>query len=332
MNMNVLSQTALIPEPGTPWLMLGGLGVLAWISRRRQGARLRRAAVPALAALTALAGGPAQADVSARASVTGFGYSLIDLNPGDGIAPGIQFLLYPGVGQSGSQSQSEFFYPTGQHGEDVLIDTSAMLLDLATSIASPRATASARMGGTPADHGYAYSAEGQLSNSAATSATSLRLGFLARSEPANDPFGPGTSFRLTPFTQVVWAGEYSMRFESTVGRAGGNDEVGSTRVFGAIYDTDSQLVDEYAHAFEILEASKGVKTESGTLRLSFANDSADFGIARLLSGVQVAGRLQPSVAPIPEPGTWGQLLCGLGVVGAAAWRHGAQGRPHAASA
>ncbi len=320
----IVGQTPLIPEPGTPWLMLCGLGLVAGLLRRRRGSRSggERALLP-LAGAAALLAGPAHADMSARVNVTEFGYTLIDLNPGDGIAPGIRFGVRRGEGQSGSTSLSQFFYPDNRQGQDLLSDSTGMLHSLSTAVAAPRVSASATMGGSPARHAYGYSAQGRLSNSAAQTPTSQGLGFEAYASPADYPQGNGTSFRLTPFTGVVWWGRYSMRLESTVGRVGDFVEVGSVQLFGSIHDLDTNALDSFQYALQLLGPSPGVKTSGGILELSYANDSARTFTGFLQSTARVSGAVQhmPALtAPVPEPGTVGLMLCGVGAVAAAARR------------
>lgn len=93
--------TSPVPEPGGWAMLLGGLAVLAVLpgvarykrdkrdkrdKRHRSGARLRGAG---LAALLALAAGGAAAQSSASVSMGAWRYTLTDLAPLDGIAPGI---------------------------------------------------------------------------------------------------------------------------------------------------------------------------------------------------------------------------------------------------
>lgn len=325
--MSLFSQATLpVPEPGTPALMLAGLAGLAGVLKRRRGGAPRgRAQASRGAVLGALALGlasAAQADVLASASVTRFGYSLLDLNPGDGIAPRIEFAVRPGVGDAGSHAAASYVLEDNREGLDELRDSSAMLLTMSTAVSSPLISASARMGGSAAGHGYELTAQGSLVNHVTSPIIDLSPGFQAQAEPADNPYGGGTSFRLTPFTQIVWTGDYAMRLEFTKGRSGGNDEFGLVTVSGGIYDTAGNGLDGFNHFTGIVATAPGVNTESGSLRMAFSNDSTEFAVAHLDLRARVMGQLQasPEIRPVPEPATVAMMLCGLAVLGAATRR------------
>ncbi|NML16589.1 PEP-CTERM sorting domain-containing protein [Azohydromonas caseinilytica] len=321
-NLSVSGVTYLpIPEPGTPGLLLGGLGLLAWALRRRQPLR---PALPLLAALAGALAGPAQAAISARVGVTNLGYTLIDLNPGDGIAPGLRLVSRPGRGGGVSNSISEYYlrddriapFGASLDGRDMKLDSSGPFVPLATAISGPQVQASASQGGSVTARSLSVRTQGSFDYPVADAAHRRGSGFITWAETSV------ARFRLTPFTQMVWQGDYALGVDATVGRAHGTDEwVGASFGLG-LADRQNRGVGGLSRNLRLFHET-GSREDNGAIDVSIVNDAARPFVGSFSLWMRVAGQLQESfelgsAPPVPEAGTWALWLCGLGVVGAAA--------------
>ncbi len=287
----------------------------------------QRLAVSVLAALAALTSGAAQADVSAFAGVLNFGYRLIDLNPDDGIAPGIELLPFAATTSGSSRAASRYIYlnrplfgGTDLQGEDYAVDDTQMFSPmLSTQIDGPGLHADTRIAGSLAERSLSYSASGFLHYDAPTADDRRGSGFSAVSVPAAALSGSGaTAFRLTPFTQVVWSGDMLLQVEGSVGRSGDTSESVYAFFNASVRNADFESLGDFSQALSMVLNAPGRDQLSMAMSLSFSNAGAGSAIGYFDTTAVVEGNLQQfsstGIPPVPEPGTAALMLCGLGLV------------------
>ncbi|WP_198321055.1 PEPxxWA-CTERM sorting domain-containing protein [Azohydromonas aeria] len=279
--------------------------------------------------LAALATLPAAALAKVRGSVqlSHFGWSLIDLRPDDGIAPGLG--IFPGGSRAafeasvherrGDANGNPLPGDDGESRRERDIIEGLFLPTLQASAALPRSGATVRMGGAAADRAFSLLAQGHAGS---TPDDTGAYHFLAQGTPAAVPDPAGNpALVLTPYTRLVWTGDLSMALSHEPFLRGGRSESAQGSFQAWLVGPGSKLIDHDAQQLNLNPRDPAAKQRDRRVRLDWINDGAEAASAWMLLSVHVAGssRYAPG-PPIPEPATWALLAGGLGVVGLAARR------------
>ena len=257
-------------------------------------------ALAALGGAAMLAAGPAAATSSASATLSGVTITLIDLDPGDGIAAALSW----------SWEQS---YSGAQVNSDSESDWDGDWLS--GFFAATSATA-----GLP--FGSASASTGPGGGSAAGSVSGPSYGglgfFTAQGTPV---YG---AFTVTPWTGVVVTATFDGMAQTTVGL----DEYAQAYGYLSIEipaDSGYDYYTSYRYAYASCGAWDGggnciageSNSFSGSMKLTYANLSDAAVDGTMSAYAQAYGS---SGAPIPEPRTYLMLLAGLAGVGAVVGR------------
>jgi hypothetical protein len=268
-------------------------------------------AVAALALALPLA---AHAEVRGSVQLLDFGWSVVDLTPNDGIAAGVTF-----DGQSFESSLRALVAMRGVDGQgEPLPFGTSLSRSWAGNVAFPNASraltlpgsqGSARIGGNVAGGSYDFVLQGQGSRAAGPA--QAYSGFEAGSSVTGN-------IVLAPFTQLVWMGRLSMSVEKTGSGAGMRHERAQAR-FGMHMENEDFIfwenhevdLDTYGHAPGRLTHEEQLRFVVSNLNSFEAPGSFQMGMAL---------EAYSSMNPVPEPGTVGLMLAGMGVVGFVARR------------
>lgn len=253
----------------------------------------------AVAATLVLVSAQAAAKATATVTVSGFRYELIDLRPGDGVAPSITL-----AGDSGT-----FTYASVSTRSATVIDS----FSAPTFLTDQRSTVSLQGIGL---------ASGEI-------LAGVGIVMASVSGPGGDQSGGAISdlqvyrsYTLSPWTALTISLSFAMsasvdggpRFELALGLLDLSIQV---------YRPDGhELHSAYRQAVACtLSSCGGVPEREGTVSVSFANLS-DQSFAGTM-GFYVSADTQ-SAAPIPEPSAFALMLAGLAGVGAVARRRRAR--------
>lgn len=279
----------------------------------------------AVAALVTLFGTPVLADVSARASITGFGYRLVDLRPGDGIAPAISFnspTLINTEGTFAATNIEENATPFDLFDFESRFDRFRTFKPMHVEAATPTVEAAARLSGLLARREFKISAEGSLLNSS-TNVNAKQFGATAVSSEQG-----GHVFEVTPFTRVIFTGMASINARRTTLDSSILPEIGRASFISGIDTGPASGVHIQKEVEVNPENSLMQNSFSERLRVSYENRTAARTSGDLYLTVQVDGfagvprrnaLLQPAipmttVSPVPESGTATLMLGGLAVI------------------
>jgi len=264
-----------VPEPTSAGMLALGLGLgLIGLAARR---RARRAGGAALAIAAALGIAPAaSAQSEATAQFGDFTYTLVDLNPSDGIGPRVDF-----YGTS-SRLTAEATFHTSPDGSGLPRDQiSDSVTDgfINLSIDAPGA--------------YLTTESYQTSGSATN-----RIQF-GSSVLTTNAFN---TFILSPYTEVTFT------VNGTVGElnSAGNNSSALLAMIGKAYYTNGDMIEHDA----------GLSSDSGPsygpLSLTFRAGADDLPVTLEFNTTLTAQVL----SPVPEPAMGALLVAGLGIVGA----------------
>lgn len=272
----------------------------------------------ALAAVLGATSPGVWADVSASVRLTAFGYHLIDLNPGDGIAPALSFDLSQFDAEIGVRAQERVpSEEPGGPGQEVLrmrewSRSQEFFPNIGRAVETPNAQASAGLSGSLAGHDLRAVVEGQVRNPLAN--PQLAGYFYADAEPAwLAPGGMGRAITVTPFTQVIWSGQLALEAANTLPMHKGGFEQASAYVQMHLVGYGDGQADSFVALVETPRYRVGQASELHDLRLTYTNDSAAPGYTYFISQMRATGY---SFLPVPEPGTPWLMLGGLGLIGA----------------
>lgn len=285
----------------------------------------RHRAIAAAAAAAFAAATPAAAGSFASASMGQFGYTLFDLNPGDGLAPGVSFSL--GGSPYGSYAQSSATDPST--GSESSAGWSLVAFGpAAVSSAIGLGSAQASVSGSPTAGGMLYAASGAALGSALPS---FATQFSASAAVAN--FG-SLGFTLSPYTLIVFSGTANLLAQTTDGvdlvngfqtesaQASVSINVsGPTSAGGQGFQNAGDNRSLFASFTQVFDPATGQFVYTGqTLALAnvpmsagFTNFTADALSGQLSLTVSVNGN--SPLTPIPEPGSAALLLAGLAGLG-----------------
>ncbi|NML17264.1 hypothetical protein [Azohydromonas caseinilytica] len=272
-----------------------------------------------VAAAVALAGNPSWADVLGSAQLSHFGYTLVDLNPHDGIAPALSFTPFgtqaasilsgrayagPSLGL-GQYTQSGFTWST----------SFAVFPEVRREVASEEAMVGGHMSGSVTDHTFTAGAQGRGSNTLAsqTQASEFDVGALPVRRTDDSEGFPVLS--VTPYTQVIWTGSVLLEVENTLGRRRNRFEQAFSQMSLELRDGANQVVDRFYAQVSTRKYQVDRVSQAWDLQTSFINNTAETQGGYMDLVLHTWGQsFRP--APIPEPGTPWLMLCGAGVLAA----------------
>lgn len=281
------------------------------------------------ALLGAGAAGTAGAAVNAQLNLEDFGWTLVDLRPGDGIAPGVTFDDSRFNSRLVASAQQTMTDANGRPlpyssdlrdryiGKGVLFPWQQVAAGTATS------GAYARQSGYLGSNDYGFELVGRAANAFEGHEAYLSR-FDARTVPASSSFAG--AIVLAPYTALVWTGQLSMRLEKS-GHGGQTVYERAVSAFSLrMLDAEGRRVGGSFVRLDTQGHADGVLEHDQALRFSMINRSGTALAGTLEGSLRVGGYtamnpvFAPAVAAVPEPGAVGLMLAGVGVVGMAARR------------
>lgn len=278
------------------------------------------------ALLAGSAAGPAWADVRARLQLEDFGWSLVDLRPGDGIAPGVTFDTSRINNRMVVRMQQRFAGADGQPLPDPYFSDELdryvgrqQFFPRASVFVFPgNGSATAAQGGD--DRRFAARVGGVLLNGPGDGVHTSQ--FDARTVPASSSFVG--AIVLAPYTRLVWTGDLRMELETTGGERPHESAMAAfhMRMLGA----DGRRLGGYSTRLTTEGAEPGLLVREQALSFSISNPRGTSLASTLEASMRASGytSFDPAfalaVAAVPEPGALGLMLAGMGVVGVAVRR------------
>jgi len=236
---------------------------------------------------------------SAQATLDTLTVTLVDLDPGDGIAPSISFI------GGASRASAVVFQPFGVFDEDVA-NGSSVWSDVGASVTLSLGRAAASLAGAGADgSGAALQVSGQAAEPGAPLGASVQY-----QAQVWAPYVAAGAFVLSPHTAVTISAEASLS-TITQSSATSHDVAGA----GA-YLFLNGTGDVISLDCESFAGQQCTATDGRLLSVTFSNAAATSADATFQAWAQVAGFSQ--AAAVPEPAGPLMLLAGLGVVGSLA--------------
>lgn len=278
-----------------------------------------RTSVLAAAAVLALACGPVYAKASASAEITKLSFTLYDLDPNDGISPGISFVN--GASQSfASNCVDGSCYSDDAYGTSPFDPVSA-------GVGTAYGAAMAEITGGGTMDSATARASGWIIGGGSVENVFSAYGYLTSSD-----------FVLTPWTAIRFDAEATVDAETTIGTldegnhyeyafAGATIQLVTSFDGGWSYHTAERLVGATYSWYWDEDLGRYVYTgaswsSSGAFSLSFANLSAEEATGYFTAYASAYGR---SPYAVPEPETQALMFVGLALVGwVARRRHGAR--------
>jgi hypothetical protein len=252
-----------------------------------------------------IATAPAFATQTADASLSGFGITLYDLNPDDGIAPSITFSQSPGltwdaVYSAGDTSAGGHYVDDTRYGYTVAAPLSA-------HIEVPGGTATASVSGDLQSGGATLRASSATTSSppGTISAWAYLVGDMEREH-----------FTLSPATLLVMSGTVALSATST-----DIDPSSSASLFVQLASNANPSYYQYSAWENHVFAGQSVDE---TFLLSLANPGSEAMTG--FTSANANASIFP-IPPVPEPATAGLLLAGLAVLGAVRRRADRAARP-----
>ncbi|WP_028999005.1 PEP-CTERM sorting domain-containing protein [Azohydromonas australica] len=282
-------------------------------------------AVPWLCAalVASTAAGPAWADARALLVLEDFGWSLVDLRPGDGIAPGVSFDTSRINARAAAWVQQSYAGPDGQP-LPYPTDVRSRYVGLQQFFPRAAINATPGLGSAGVSQGndardFEARVGGLVRNTAGDGVLENR--FDARTVPASSSFVG--AIVLAPYTRLVWTGDLRMELETTGGpRHEGGLAAFHMRMLGA----DGRRLGGYSTRLDTDGAEPGLLVREQTLSFSISNPRGTSLASTIEASMRASGytslhpAFAPAVAAVPEPGAVGLMLAGVGVVGIVARR------------
>lgn len=259
------------------------------------------ATLGALAALAALAlPAPAHAQIHARAESSGFNYTVVDLDPADGVAPAIRFNAAPAV-----MVDTDGFAEVGQHQ---LVNTGDWTITTA-----PHAIVHDWI---PQIHASAV-----YDGSVATTETTLAPlvdGFVRSSSSVE--LQPWT-FSLAPHTRITFS--MDMTIEMALDPSLPAMEFGGTTAAISLYYRQANGVWSapiYDNVGGLIGTTSGGDygpsfSTSRTAQVSWDNTGDTWLDGQVVNTVGTIAQVTWGPPPVPEPASWAMLGIGVGLLG-----------------
>lgn len=260
-------------------------------------------------AVAGMAAGTAQADIRLSASIDDFGYRLIDLRPSDDIAPSINFgnsSYYiklsasegPYAGFRDNQMKSSVATKIGLLPEN---------LSITRSVTSGRSDAEFGISGALSNHSFDWFMRGN----AVTSRSNAIQASLVQLEAVSGQPGLYWSMTVAPYTQVVWNGTFTLEAAQTQGKRGARYEDLNLSGGLALLDENREIIDGLSNFISIPRGTVDSQRKFSEIDMVFSNNSAATRHILLEGSLSGAGQ---AFFPVPEPGTIGMMLGGMGVL------------------
>jgi hypothetical protein len=260
-------------------------------------------------AVASMAAGTAQADIRLSAGINDFGYRLIDLRPDDGMAPSIDFgnsSYY--IKLSTAEGPYAGFRDNQMTGS---VATKIGLLEenlsITRSVTSGRSDAEFGISGALSSHSFDWFMRGN----AITSRGNAIQASLVQLEAVSGQPGLYWSMTVAPYTQVVWSGTFTLEAAQTQGKRGARYEDMNLSGGLTLLDEHREIIDGLSNFISIPRGSVDSQRKVSEIDMIFSNDSATTRHILLEGSLSGMGQ---AFFPVPEPGTVGMMLSGMGVL------------------
>ncbi|MET0323466.1 MAG: FxDxF family PEP-CTERM protein, partial [Duganella sp.] len=273
----------------------------------------------AIAAMSAVVAMPAHATATSNASFSNLTITLTDLDLNDGIAPSLTFGSYgkPYVAVGTHGWADEYISHEYSH------EAASLGGALAGSLIDPLSSAQVSLSGANTLAGFTtMSTSGQAAST--LDGHGAYYGYASGSNPSS------RAFTLSPNTRLTVSVTASLSTTTTLGynlEADQEEFALASALLGLTgYNQNGEEVAdvrlyEMGSHFNVRDDGTTIGEHydwSGMMSVQYSNLSAFATNGYLETGVAISGL--SAVAPVPEPETWGMLLAGLALVGAAGRR------------
>lgn len=264
----------------------------------------------------AVACGPVYAKASASAEITKLSFTLYDLDPNDGITPGISFTYGESSAYASIDDYASGLFPWDSRSGSSAFDP------VSAAVGTPHGAAMAEVAGGGTMDSVSANASGWITGG----------GGVSNRFQAN-AFPTAPQFVLTPWTAIRFDAEGTADAQTTIGTLdeGSHYEYADAYAalrFGVNFDGgwEYHYSERYAGAYysAIWDPDLGKYVyggdsghSSGAFSLSFANLSAGEATGWFDAVAYVYGY---SPYAVPEPATGALMLAGLALLGSLAWR------------
>lgn len=266
---------------------------------------MKKLAAGAAMALLALGSNGAHATSTSSATLNGFTVTLVDLDPGDGIAPSI---AWPATDLFGSLVRARADDSAGIFHQSEVVSPQPFApgsLSQSTDVAQASASIA---GSLPT--GLSFLAQGSSLGSNAD--------YGAVAEVGRDILG--LSFTLSPHTQVVFSGSIDLFAQTTRSVAQGPLEFANATAVVTVFGSGGLAGSSFARSLSALCTQvqstcvgQTLSQSAIPLSLTYTNVGASGAAGSLYVSLRIGG---DSLPPVPEPATALMMLAGVAMLGA----------------
>lgn len=267
---------------------------------------------------------PSQAAVleaSSSITLSGLTFSLVDLDPTDGVAPSMQVLDGDLRWESVAELQSKWSTPPSG-----IVDVSQSQPINSQSLLMP---AQARVGAPS----WQSSAEITASSIAASASTTMDAATAQTGESQSASAytslieGRPIRYTLSANTALLVEGRYDLSATVKADESVGYGYAGSYfALLGQTLSPDGEWLDHVLEDYIEVWALPGTESKSDAIHFMLANDSAASQTQQLTLTTATNVSVTGLVSEVPEPAFMSLMLAGLGVIGIAAKSR--RQRPH----